>query len=261
MRVITVLNQKGGVGKTTTTVNLAHALAMRGRQVLMLDLDPQGHLAASLGIHPAPRLGVVEALVEGLPLHAHAVAVHDWGTLIPAGQALAEHEQLPGGLERAACLREAISSLRTDCDTLLIDCPPAAGMLMVNAVVAADDILIPVAGDYLSLTGLARLMLALKRLAPLSKSGLRQWVCMSRFVAHRRLAREVRAKVSQHFPDKLLPTAISEAAVLAECAGVGKTVFEYRGKGRSAMEFLSLADDLLHNRVVANEQEAHSDVA
>lgn len=261
MRVIAVLNQKGGVGKTTTTVNLGRAIAERGREVGLIDLDPQGHLAASLGVFPAPRCGVGEALLEGRALSDYAVPVQDWATLVPGGLALTEHEQLPGGLERALLLREALEAYSPPADVILIDCPPSAGMLIVNAVVAADAVLIPVAGDYLSLTGLARLMLTLKRLRPLCKPALQERIFMSRFIGRRRLAREVLEKVEQHFSDRLFPTSISEAAVLAECAGQGKTIFEYRGRSTSAMQYLALADDLLHDRVVADEQEDNSHVA
>lgn len=265
MRVIAVVNQKGGVGKTTTVVNLGHALSRRGLRVVLVDLDPQGHLSASLGIFGEPAGGVGEALMGGRPLRAQAIAAHDWGSLVPCGNDLGGKQDslapVVGPVQDPTRLRELIDAEGLDCDILLIDCPPSDGVLTINAVVAADDILIPVAGDYLSLTGLARVMLTLKRLAPISRPALRHRIFMSRYVGRRRLAREVRERIGGHFSDKLLPASIGESAVLAECAGAGKTIFEYRENSESARQFLRLADDLLHNRVAANEQEETSHVA
>jgi chromosome partitioning protein len=261
MRVIAVVNQKGGVGQTTTAVNLGHALSRQGQRVALLDLDPQGHLSASLGLFPAPSMGVSEALAEGRPLFTHRLAAHDWGILVPSGTALADQAQPPAGMERATGLRDVLADAPSEHEVLLIDCPPSLGMLTVNAIVAADDVLIPVVGDYLSLAGLARLTSTLRRLAPLSRPTLRQWIFMSRFVDRRRLAREVHERIQQHFPDKLLASRINESAVMAECAGAGRTIFEYRENCPSAMQFLQLADDLMHYRVAANEQEETSHVA
>jgi cellulose biosynthesis protein BcsQ len=133
--------------------------------------------------------------------------------------------------------------------------------LTMSAVMAAHDVLIPVVGDYLSLTGFARLMFMLRRLQTRHGGGLKAWVFFNRFTPRRRLSQEVYATVVRHFPDRLLGSAIREAAVLAECAGAGKTLFEYRGSSRVAREFRLLADDLLNARVVENGQEETSHVA
>ena len=144
---------------------------------------------------------------------------------------------------------------------MLIDCPPSSGILIVNAMAAADDILVPAAGDYLSLTGLARLMLTVRRMRPLMKDSVRKWIFMSRFVARRRLSREVYSKIAGHFPNNLLTASISEAAALAECAGAGRSIFEYRENSKSAREFDALAEALINQRVVAHEQPQASHVA
>jgi chromosome partitioning protein len=261
MRTVAVVNQKGGVGKTTTTVNIGHALARKGHRVVMLDLDPQGHLAASLGHYKDEGLGIDRVLLHGASLNDQWLSIRDWCQLVPSGSDLADFEQLPGGSERAYRLRDAIEQAAPEADIMLIDCPPSSGMLIVNAVAAANDVLIPVAGDFLSLTGLARLMLTVKRLKPLAQPDLRKWIFMSRLVARRRLSREVYEKIRQHFSFSLLGASISEAAALAECAGSGKSIFEYRMRSKSAAEFEALADDLLNERVVAHEQENTSDVA
>ncbi|MDJ0738226.1 MAG: ParA family protein [Gammaproteobacteria bacterium] len=263
MRVVAVVNQKGGVGKTTTTVNLGHALVQRGLRAAVVDLDPQGHLSVCLGIHDPGKPGVDRVLLHGERLTQQVVDVRDGLSLVPAGADLRDVDIAQGGVNKAQALRTALGAVRDSgrWDVVLLDCAPSSGMLVVNAVTAADDVLMPVAGDYLSLTGLARLMLTLKRLQALHDGGLQEWVFFSRFTPRRRLSQEVYAKVAQHFPDKLLCASVQEAAALAECAGVGKTIFEHRPNSRSAREFLALADDLLHERVVRDEQEKASDVA
>jgi chromosome partitioning protein len=261
MRVIAVVNQKGGVGKTTTTVNVGHALARRGHRVIVVDLDPQGHLAPCLGIYDSGGRGIDKVLLNSAPAVEQLLPVRDRLHLVPAGDDLSDFESIAGGVERAYRVRDAVQELQQRCDFLLIDCAPASGMLVANAIVAADDVLIPMAGDYLSLTGLARLLMTLRRLETMRRRELQQWVFFSRFVPRRRLSREVYDKVAAHLPGRLLRSSVQEAAALAESAGVGKTIFEHRASSRAAREFDALVEDLLHARVVANEQEETSDVA
>lgn len=254
MRTIAVINQKGGVGKTTTTVNLGHALSLQGKRVMLVDLDPQGHLATCLGVYRAPAEGVDSVLLEGSTLSERAVATRELLQLVPAGKNLQAFESVSGGVERAQILRNSIQQSPPDVDYLLFDCPPSAGLLDVNAVVASDDLLVPVAGDFLSLTGLAKLMGTVAKLERLRDRRLKKWVFLNRFVARRRLSKEVFGKILEHFPQSLLRTTVREAAVLAECAGAGRTVFEYRAKSKSAEEFRALADDLLQGKVMQDEQ-------
>lgn len=248
---IAVVNQKGGVGKTTTVVNLGHALARLGNNVILADLDPQGHLSACLGVHRPPPHGMDRVLLEGDSLDRHVIPLRDGMGLVPCGDQLEGFGRHERGRHLANALRDAIDAGERGADYLLIDCPPSSSLLAVNAVVAADELLVPVAGDYLSLTGLARLMLTLKRLEPLRVTALQKHVFLSRFVERRRLAREVRGKLREHFPQYLVDASISESAVLAECAGAGQTVFEYRPTSKSADEFRLLAENL-------NEQRANS---
>jgi chromosome partitioning protein len=261
MRVIAVVNQKGGVGKTATVVNLGHALARRGHRMAMIDLDPQGHLAASLGHFRIADDGTGRILLGEPVLDQQWLEVRDWCRLLPADEALATFEPRSGGMARAAVLRDALQASPPDVDTLLVDCPPSAGMLIVNALTAADDVLIPVVGDYLSLAGLGRLMLTIRRLKRFLRPGLRKWIFMSRYMPRRRLAREVHASVGRHFPNSLLVAQVSEAAALAECAGVGASIFEHQPRSKSAAEVDALAESLINERVVANEREHTSHVA
>ncbi len=255
MRTIAVIGQKGGVGKTTTTVNFGHALALEGHRVALADLDPQGHLSPCLGIFRAPRRGMDEVFLNASPMFEHAVDTRELLQLIPAGERLSEVEELSGGTERARYLGEAIDAVREDIDYLIFDCPPSSGLLVANAVLGVDDVLVPVAGDYLPLTGLARLMITFKRFVSYRVAPLHTYLFMSRYLTRRRLAREVQEKLLQHFPSYLLATAVREAAVIAESAGAGRTVFEYRAHSKSAEEFRYLCRDYLNQRLLVNEQQ------
>ncbi|MEN8178001.1 MAG: ParA family protein [Pseudomonadota bacterium] len=250
MRRIAVINQKGGVGKTTITTNLGHALTLMGHRVTVIDLDPQGQLAASYGIFRAPSRGIDQVLMVGTDLRSVRLKVRDLLTLIPAGDKLGEVEELhEGGVKRVKLLREAMDGKLTDQDYILYDCPPSSGILVANAIFEADEALIPVGGDYLSLNGLAKMMITLRRFEPFLGKPLKQWIALSRFIPRRRLSKEVQTKLMRHFPGKVLATPIREAAVMAECPGAGRTIFEYRGSCRSAKEFTDLAHDLIERRM------------
>ncbi|MET0066470.1 MAG: ParA family protein [Candidatus Thiodiazotropha sp.] len=246
MRRIALINQKGGVGKTTITTNLGHALALAGHRVTVIDLDPQGQLASNFGLFRAPQKGIDRVLLDEQSLGTVRQGVRDLLTLIPAGNRLQEVEYLQdGGSSRARLLRQALEDLASDQDFVLFDCPPSAGLLVMNAIFAADEALIPVSGDHMSLNGLAKMLKTLKKFEPYLSRPLGQWMVLNRFFPRRKLCQEVEARLREHFAHQLLNVPIKESAVIAECPGVGRTIFEYRPGSHSAKEFRYLADELL----------------
>jgi len=255
VRSIAVINQKGGVGKTTSAVNLGHALALRGHRILLLDMDPQGHMAAALGIFRPPRHGMDDVLLDGASLADRMISTRELIELVPAGERLGEVERQEAITEKGNLLKVAISRQQLPIDYIIVDCPPSAGLLVVNSILAVDDVLVPVAGDYLSLTGLARLMLTLRRLSDLREKPLKKWIFMSRYTPRRRLSREVQSKILEHFPGYLLASTIDESAVIAESAGAGRTIFEYKSTSRAADAFSQLCQDWLEQRTLHNERE------
>lgn len=251
MRVVSVINQKGGVGKTTTTLNLAHALAQQGLQLLAVDLDPQAHLTAGFGALQAAMPGIADVLLDDEDPQQVCRTVRENLDLIPAGSRLGELEHLTeGGARRGWLLQAALQQLGDGYDMVLIDCPPSSGILGINALLACDEVLIPVAGDFFSLQGLARLMEIFGHIEATLQRNIDKRVVLTRFHERRRLAREVQDKILAYFPDQVLRTPIRESVALAESPGFGQTIFEYQRRGNGASDYLSLARDILHNRTM-----------
>ena len=248
MEVVAIMNQKGGVGKTTTTLNLGHALALAGRRVLLLDMDPQAHLTAALGVSPATP-GCDRALLDGADPQTLRHPVRDRLDLVPAGPRLAEVEHVRGGgARRGMRLREALAASGDSHDLVLVDCPPSAGLLAMNALFAAGELLVPVSGDFLALQSLSRFMAIVRQVEEAVKRPFRKRLVLTRFQARRRLAREVRDKLLEYFPGQLLATPIREAVALAESPGFGTSIFEYRARSSGAADYLGLARDWLEGR-------------
>jgi chromosome partitioning protein len=249
-RIIAVVNQKGGVGKTTTTVNLGHALALMGKKVTLLDLDPQGHLAACLGIFRQPQKGLGDVMRGQAEYQDVVIESRELLQVVPAGPALGELETLAeGAAHKARMLSATLQNAFSDRDLVLVDCPPSASLLVINALFAAEEALIPVTGDYLGLNGLAHLMMTIKKVQGFRKRPIKFWLMLSRYLPRRRITREVEGKLLQHFPGHVLATPVREASSLAECPGIGRTIFEYKPKCSAARDVMSLAEDLLYGRI------------
>ncbi len=251
MRTIAVINQKGGVGKTTTISNLAHALALQGSKVTAIDLDPQGHLGNSLGMFDTTVSGMDEVLLNQADITQQTVHVCDGLQLVPAGADLSRLEAISaGGAKRGMLLREALKDKFVDQDYVLFDCPPSSGLLVVNVLLATKEALIPVNGDYLSLQGLSFLMGTFRKFELRLGYKIDEKIVMTRFQTRRRLPKEVLRKLQMYFPNKVLRTRIREVASLAECPSVGKSIFDYKKKSHGAEDYYSLAEDIQNNYVM-----------
>jgi len=251
MRVVAIINQKGGVGKTTTTVNLCHAIAETGKKIIAIDLDPQGQLAVSFGVRVQQQSGIDDAMLKEKNIKQQLINVRQNLQLITAGPRLKELEQLTDNrTARGVLLRNALASGPKDHDFVFIDCPPSSGLLIANALIASDEVLIPMTSDFLALQGLSHLMGTVKRFEKTLQKNYKLSLVMSRYASTRRISTQVLNNLKTYFPGQILATVIREAAVLAECPSFGKTILEYSPKSRSAIDFKSLAIDFLEGRVM-----------
>jgi chromosome partitioning protein len=252
MRRIAVMNQKGGVGKTTTTINLAHALALAGHSVLALDLDPQGQLGAGLGVVSNGHGGMDEVLISGESLRHVVHAARERLQVAPAGPRLTEFEFVnDGGASRGFRLSESMKGGIGNEEFILIDAPPSGGLLAMNALLAVEEVLIPVTGEYLALHGISRFMQVLNHIDESLQRKTRVWIALTRFNERRRLAREVRDKLMEYFPNAVLATPVRESSAIAESPAVALSIFEYQRRGNGAADYRQLADDLINARTLS----------
>jgi len=248
-RVLCVANQKGGVGKTTSAVNLAVALALHGSRVLVVDLDPQGNASTGLGVdHQAGVPSVYDVLIEGVPMGDVAVEVPGVPGLwcAPATIDLAGAEiELVSVVAREARLRKAIDAYERELDYVLIDCPPSLGLLTVNAFVAAREVLIPIQCEYYALEGLGQLL----RNVELIKSHLNaeltvSTILLTMYDARTRLADQVAAEVRSHFGAAVLSTVVPRSVRVSEAPGYGQSVMTYDPGSRGAVAYLAAAREI-----------------
>lgn len=261
-RIYTLVNQKGGVGKTTSAINLGAYLAYYGQRVLLVDLDPQANATSCLGIDKRTvKGGTYEALIGSSPASAHIL--HNPRlkiSLLPASLSLAGAEvELVGELARELRLRKALAPLIDRYDYLLVDCPPSLGLLTLNGLVSAKDgVIIPVQCEYLALEGISQLTatLAKVRQAIFPELCVRG-VLMTMYDARTNLSGEVVAEIRKHFPDKVFTSVIPRSVRLAEAPSYGQPISTYMPSSSGAQAYSSLAREVLHgDGVVLPAQEA-----
>ncbi|ADD46096.1 Cobyrinic acid ac-diamide synthase [Stackebrandtia nassauensis DSM 44728] len=248
-RVLGIANQKGGVGKTTTAVNLGVALALHGNRVMVIDLDPQGNASTGLGVeHGAGTPSIYEALIEGTPLGEVTQAVEGIPNLVcaPATIDLAGAEvELVSVVAREARLKKALAGYTHDIDYVLIDCPPSLGLLTVNALVAAEEVLIPIQCEYYALEGLGQLL----RNIELVKVHLNptldvSTILLTMYDKRTKLADQVEQEVRGHFGDTVLKSVVPRSVRVSEAPGYGQSVMTYDPGSRGASSYFEAAEEI-----------------
>ena len=255
-RVLTIANQKGGVGKTTSTVNLAAALAKSGSRTMVIDLDPQGNASTALGADRSTELpSVYDVLVNDVPISEAVQRSPEFDTLfcVPATIHLAGAEiELVTLDQRERRLRRALdvflgSEAGRDIDYVLIDCPPSLGLLTINAFSAAKEVLIPIQCEYYALEGLSQLLSNIELIAQHLNPQLQMsTILLTMYDGRTNLAQQVAAEVREHFPQQTLTTLIPRSVRISEAPSYGQSVISYDPNSPGALSYLEAAAEIAH---------------
>jgi chromosome partitioning protein len=250
-KIVAITNQKGGVGKTTTAINLGASLAANDLRVLLVDSDPQGNATTGLGIEKKPEsLTFYDALLKGVPVTDTTVHTEcDGLDILPADKNLvAANLDLVDLPEREFRLRKALEPVRNSYDYILIDCPPALDLLTLNALVAADSVLIPIQCEFFALEGISQLMDTVDRVKQGFSHDLKiEGILLTMFDDRTNLTRQVSDDLKEFFSDEVFTTVIPRSIRLAEAPSYGKPILIYDPRSRGAESYIRLAKEILEN--------------
>ena len=247
-KIVAVVNQKGGVGKTTTCVSLTAALQEKGKSVLLCDFDPQANSTSGMGVDKTLSGGVYDVLINGADVEKTVVHTK-WGDVLPSSKNLAGAGIEMIGLERREfLLKDALDELSPRYDFILIDCPPSLELLTLNGLCAADTILVPVQGEYYALEGLSELMNTLKTVRKKYNKYLDiEGVLFTMYAGRLNLTMQVVAQVKKYYGDKVYKTVVPRTVRLSEAPSFGMPINFYEPNGKGSEAYMAMAREFLQN--------------
>jgi len=255
MKIIAVANQKGGVGKTTTAVNLGWALAEQGRRILIIDLDPQGNATSALGLQDLEESSLYDCLIGNVSVVERVLPTrHEGLFLVPADLDLAGAEvEIARMSDHLTRLASTLAVLRNDrtFDFVLLDCPPSLGILMTNALAAADELLTPIQCEYFALEGLVKIVRVVDQVRNSGANDSLEigGIVMTMFDSRTKLSAQVVAEVRAHFGERVYQTVIPRTVRLSEAPSFGKSILEYDARGSGAEAYRALGREFLRRHV------------
>ncbi len=245
-KILVVANQKGGVGKTATAVNLAAGLASLDLPTLLIDLDPQGNATSTLGM-PHRRPGAYEMLLDGASLASAKIeSGREKLELVPASEDMSALEvELINAPDRELRLCGGLDAVRGSYSYVVVDCPPTLGLLTINGLMVANEVIVPVQCEYLALEGLSRFLATLDRVGEIRGTGpMRRRYLMTMYDRRTTLSREVVRDVRAHFGSEVVRFVIPRSVRLAEAPGLGRTIFEHDPAGAGSLAYMMLAEEI-----------------
>ncbi len=249
-KIIAVANQKGGVGKTTTSINLSAALAELGKKVLLMDCDPQGNATSGLGIAKDElELSIYDALVNDADINDIIISTEFGLDIVPAVMDLAGAEvELVNVEDKQYRLKKAVAAIKDKYDYILMDCPPSLGHVTLNALTAADSVLLPLQCEFYALEGLSQLLSTVQLVQDQLNDSLRiEGLVLTMYDSRTNLAEQVVEEVKTHFPDMVYATKIPRNVRLSEAPSFGKPIFAYAASSKGAQAYMSLAEEVVEN--------------
>lgn len=260
MEIFVIANQKGGVGKTTTVLNLGAAIAQKGKKVLLVDLDPQSNLSSGIGFtqqfdkqswnknQQAPYKNIYDVLINSVPIRSVFVSTSTPNLfLVPSHLSLAGAEiEMVSMISRETLLKKALADIKDDFDIAIIDCPPSLGLLTINALSAGDSLIIPIQCEYFALEGLGQLINTMKLIKSINPSLKLGGVILTMYDSRTKLSSNVVKDVREFFEESAFKTIVPRNVRLSEAPSHGKTIFEYDDKSTGALAYNNLAKEFLN---------------